>query len=46
MNAKETRVMRINSEGNGTPLNVNTGGLQQEEGNKFCYVGSISRDRI
>ena len=23
------------------PLNVNTRGLQQKEGNEFCYVGIV-----
>ena len=44
-NAKETKVMRINSEGDGTPLDVNVGGLQQEEGNEFCFRTDSVRAR-
>jgi len=44
INAKKTKVMKINCWGNGTPLNVDTDELQQEEGNEFCYQHSISRD--
>jgi len=37
----QQKVMRINCEGNETPLNVNTDGLQREEGNEFCYLRAL-----
>jgi len=34
--------MKINCDGNGTPLNINTDGLQQEEVNEFYTVSSVT----